>query len=157
MHQQQNNSDFSSTTPSSKGQFLHQSLPPTPTWTSKGSNNITSPLQNSLCHPLSSLHERSVKTFSCLTPPNPKALMVFQQSCSKPMLLNLPLFLTNYFSFPTLLAHSPPRGNKPMSFISKKGDKLLFSGDQGGYSSSSDACQNHQKLNSFIPIPTSTA
>ena len=39
------------------------------------------------------------------------------------MLLNLPLFLTNYSSFPTLLAHFPPRGNKPTSFLSQKGDK----------------------------------
>ena len=31
--------------------FLLQSLPPTPTWTTKGSNLITSPLQNALCHP----------------------------------------------------------------------------------------------------------
>ena len=36
------------------------------------------------------------------------------------MLLNLPLFLTNYSSFPTLLAHFPPRGNKPTSFLSQK-------------------------------------
>ena len=36
------------------------------------------------------------------------------------MLLNLPLFLTNYSSFPTLLAHFPPHGNKPTSFISQK-------------------------------------
>ena len=59
--------------------FLRQSLPPTPTWTTKGSNHITSPLQNSLCHPLSPPHEKSVKPFSSLTPPNPRALMVFQQ------------------------------------------------------------------------------
>ena len=59
--------------------FLRQSLPPTPTWTTKGSNLITSPLQNSLCHPLSSPHEKFAKPFSSLTPPNPKALMVFQQ------------------------------------------------------------------------------
>ena len=40
------------------------------------------------------------------------------------MLLNLPQFLTSYSSFPTLLAHFPPRGNKPTSFLSqKKGDK----------------------------------
>ena len=36
------------------------------------------------------------------------------------MLLNLPLFLTNYSSFPTLLAHFPPHGNKPTSFLSQK-------------------------------------
>ena len=59
--------------------FSHQSLPPTPTWTTKGSNLITFPLQNSLCHQLSSPHETSSKPFSSLTPPNPKALMVFQQ------------------------------------------------------------------------------
>ena len=46
--------------------------------------------------------------------------MVFQQWFSKPVLLNLPLFLTNYSSFPTLLAHFPPRGNKPTSFLSQK-------------------------------------
>ena len=39
------------------------------------------------------------------------------------MLLNLPLFLTNYSSFPTLLVHFPPHGNKPTSFLSQKGDK----------------------------------
>ena len=59
--------------------FLSQSLPQTPIWTTKGSNLITSPLQNSLCHPLSSPHEKSAKPFSSLTPPNPKALVVFQQ------------------------------------------------------------------------------
>ena len=100
--------------------FLHQSLPPTPTWTTKGSNHITSPLQSSPCHPLSSPHEKSAKPFSSLTPPNPKALVVFQQQFSKPVLLNLPLFLTNYSSFPTLLAHFPPHGNKPASFLSQK-------------------------------------
>ena len=88
--------------------FLHQSLSATPAWTTKGSNHITSPLLNSLCHPLSSPHEKSAKPFSSLTPPNPKALMVFQLQFSKPALLNLPLFLTNYVSFPTLLAHFPP-------------------------------------------------
>ena len=31
------------------------------------------------------------------------------------MLLNLPLFLTNYSSFPTILAHFPHHGNKPKS------------------------------------------
>ena len=33
----------------------------------------------------------------------------------------------------------------------------LFSGDQGYYSSSSEACQDHQKLNSFTPFPSFTA
>ena len=50
--------------------------------------------------------------------------MVFQQRFSKPVLLNLPLFLSNCSSFPTLVAHFPPHGNKPTSFLSqKKGDK----------------------------------
>ena len=48
-------------------------------WMTKGSNLITSPLQNSPCHQLSSPHEKFAKSFSSLTPPNPKALMVFQQ------------------------------------------------------------------------------
>ena len=39
------------------------------------------------------------------------------------MLLSLPLLLTNYSSFPTLLAHFPPHGNKPTSFLSQKGEK----------------------------------
>ena len=44
------------------------------------------------------------------------------------MLLNLPLFLTNYSSFPTLLAHFPPRGNKSTSFLSqKKATSLIHS------------------------------
>ena len=59
--------------------FSRQSLPPIPTWTTKGSNHVISPFQNSLCHPLSSRHEKFAKPFSSLTPPNPKALMVFQQ------------------------------------------------------------------------------
>ena len=59
-------------------------------------------------HPLSSPHEKSAKPFSSSTPPNPKALMVFQLYFSKPVLLNLPLFLTNYSSFPTIFAHFPP-------------------------------------------------
>ena len=59
--------------------------------------------------------------------PNPKPLMVFQQKFSKPVLLNLPLFLTNYSRFPTLLAHFPPRGNKPTSFISQKIRRLIHS------------------------------
>ena len=33
--------------------------------------------------------------------------------------------------------------------------RALFSGDQGYYSSSSEACQDHQKLNSFTPLPSS--
>ena len=33
----------------------------------------------------------------------------------------------------------------------------LLAGDQGYYSSSSEACQNHQKLNSFTPFPSFTA
>ena len=59
--------------------FSHQSLPPTPTWTTKMSNLLISPIQNSLCLQLSSPHEKSAKPFSSFTPPNPKALMVFQQ------------------------------------------------------------------------------
>ena len=44
------------------------------------------------------------------------------------MLLNLSLFLTSYFSFPTLLAHFLPRGNKPTSFLSqKKATSLIHS------------------------------
>ena len=39
------------------------------------------------------------------------------------MLLKLTLFLTNYSSFHTLLAHFPQRGNKPTSLLSQKGDK----------------------------------
>ena len=35
--------------------------------------------------------------------------------------------------------------------------RALLSGDQGDYSSSSEACQNHQKLNSFTPFPSFTA
>ena len=42
--------------------FFRQSLPPTPIWTTKGSNLITFPLQNSLCHPLSSPHEKVRQT-----------------------------------------------------------------------------------------------
>ena len=57
--------------------FLRQSLPPTPTWTTKGSNLITSPLQSSQCNPLSSPRERSAKPFSTSISSNPKALMVF--------------------------------------------------------------------------------
>ena len=41
------------------------------------------------------------------------------------MLLNLPLFLTNYFSFTALLAHFPPRGNKPTSILSQKKATIL--------------------------------
>ena len=52
-----------------------------------------------------------------------------------------------------------------LTFIEKWGkanlfqilSRALFSGDQGDYSYSSEACQNHQKLNSFIPIPSFTA
>ena len=44
------------------------------------------------------------------------------------MHLNLPLFLRNYSSFPTLLAHFPPRGNKPTSFLSQeKATSLIHS------------------------------
>ena len=35
--------------------------------------------------------------------------------------------------------------------------QTLFSGNQGYYSSSSEACQDHQKLNSFTPFPSFTA
>ena len=35
--------------------------------------------------------------------------------------------------------------------------RALFSGDQGYYSSSSEACQDHQKLNSFTPFASFTA
>ena len=46
----------------------------------------------------------------------------------KPVLLNLNLILANYSSFPTLLAHFPPRGNKPTSFLSqKKATSLIHS------------------------------
>ena len=33
----------------------------------------------------------------------------------------------------------------------------MFSGDQGYYSTSSEACQGHQKLNSFTLFPSFTA
>ena len=72
------NSD-SSTTPSSKANLFASVFASTPTWTTKGVQPHHFPLQNSLCHPLSSPHEKSAKPFSSLTPPNPKALMVFQQ------------------------------------------------------------------------------
>ena len=39
------------------------------------------------------------------------------------MLLSLPIFLTNYSSFPTFLAHFPPHGNWPTSFLTQKSDK----------------------------------
>ena len=83
--------------------FLHQSLPPIPTWMTKGSYHITSPLQKSLCHPLSYAHE-------------------------KVSILQVPFL-----------------------------DVALLSGDQGYYSCSSEACQNNQKLNSFLPFPIFTA
>ena len=35
--------------------------------------------------------------------------------------------------------------------------RALFSGDEGYYSSSFEACQNHQKLNSLTPFPSFTA
>ena len=35
--------------------------------------------------------------------------------------------------------------------------RAMFSGDQGDYSCSSEACQDHQKLNSFTPFPSFTA
>ena len=35
--------------------------------------------------------------------------------------------------------------------------RALFSGDQGHYSSPYEACQGHQKLNSFTPFPSFTA
>ena len=70
--------------------------------------------------PISSPHEKSSKSFSSLTPPNLKAKMVFHQQFSKPVLLNLPLFLKNYSSLPTLLANFPPHGNKPTFFLSQK-------------------------------------
>ena len=35
-------------------------------------------------------------------------------------------------------------------------NRTLFSGDQGYYSSSSEACQDHQKLNSFTPFQSFT-
>ena len=49
--------------------------------------------------------------------------MVFQQWFSKPVLLNLPLFLTNYSSFPTLLAHFHLVETCPRLSYPKKGDK----------------------------------
>ena len=122
-----NNSDSSSTTPSSKASLFASVFASNSNLDDQGVQPHHFPLQNSLCHPLSSPHKKSAKPF-CLTPPNPKALMVFQQQFSKPVLLNLPLFLTNYSSFPTLLAHFPPHGNKPTSFISqKKATSLIHS------------------------------
>ena len=115
-----NSSDSSSTTPSSKANLFASVFASN----SNLNGQVFQPhrfcLQNSLCHPLSSPHEKSAKPFSSLTRPNPKALMVFQRQFSKSVRLNFSLFFTNYFSFPTLWTHCLPLGNQPMSFRSQK-------------------------------------
>ena len=74
-----NNSDSSSTTPSSKANLFASVFASNSNLDDQGVQPHHSPLQNALCHPLSSPHVKSAKPFSSLTPPNPKALMVFQQ------------------------------------------------------------------------------
>ena len=74
-----NNSDSSSTTPSSKANLFALVFASNSNLNDQGLQPHHFPLQNSLCHPLSSPHEKSAKPFSSLTPPNPKALMEFQQ------------------------------------------------------------------------------
>ena len=74
-----NNSDSSSTTPSSKANLFASIFASNSNLDDQGVQPHHFPLQNSLCHPLNSPHEKSAKPFSSLTPPNPKALMVFQQ------------------------------------------------------------------------------
>ena len=74
-----NNSDSSSTTPSSKTNLFASVFASNSNLDDQGVQPHHSPLQNSLCHPLSSPHEKFAIPFSSLTPPNPKALMVFQQ------------------------------------------------------------------------------
>ena len=72
-----NNADSSSTIPSSKanifGSIFASNL------NDQGIKPYHFPLQNSPCHPLNSPHKKSTKPFSGLTPPNPKALMVFHR------------------------------------------------------------------------------
>ena len=73
------NSDSSSTTPSSKANLFASVFASNSNLDDKGVQPHHFPLQNSLCHPLSSPHEKFVKPFSSLTPQNAKALMAFQQ------------------------------------------------------------------------------
>ena len=60
--------------------ILHQPLPPTTTWTTKGPNHITPKfkIQTSLCHKFSFPHEESANHGSSLSPLSPRALMIFQ-------------------------------------------------------------------------------
>ena len=76
-----NNSDSSSTIPSPKANLFASVFASNSNLGDQGVqlHHFTSPLQSSLCQPLKSPHKKSVKPFSSLTPPNPKALMVFQQ------------------------------------------------------------------------------
>ena len=74
-----NNSDSSSTTPSSKANLFASIFASNSNLDDQGVQPHDFLLQNSPSHPLSSPHEKSTKPFSSLKPPNPKALMVFQQ------------------------------------------------------------------------------
>ena len=72
------------------------------------------------------------------------------------------VFLTNFQSKP--FSHQcQPRQISPSSFgwrsfhLLQMVSLALFSGDQAYYSSSSEACQGHQKLNSFTPFPSIAA
>ena len=71
-----NNSD-SSTTPASKAIIFAPVFASNSNLDDRVSNHSKSPLQDLLCHPLSSPHEKSAKPFYSSTPPKLEALMEF--------------------------------------------------------------------------------
>ena len=89
--------------------FLHQFVPPTPTWTTKGTT-IMSPMEI----PTRKTHQILLQLDTSKSK-DPDGIPTIVLKTWAP---ELALFLTNYYSFPTLLAHFPPRGNKPTSFLS---------------------------------------
>ena len=69
-----------------------------------------------------------------------RSLKQNQESLSKPMSVILESNLEGQRDKKTSQEHS-------------NNSWALLSGDQGYYSSSSEACQDHQKVNSFTPFP----
>ena len=90
---------------------------------------------------------------SCLGWCSKVHLFVFvTKSSSKPFLSSTITTSQNPSSKP-LLSSSSCESFHVLQIITQ----TFFSGDQGHYSCSSEACHNHQELNSFTPFPSFTA
>ena len=121
-----NNSDSSSTTPSSKANLFASIFASSSNLDDQGVQPHHFPPSKFTMSPIKFPTHKVRQTLLQLETSKSKGPDGIPALVLKTVLLNLPLFLTNYSSFPTLLAHFPPHGNKPTSFLSQKNATSLI-------------------------------